>query len=394
MGSIICPNCHSENDQQATVCRFCGSIIFHPELPMGYVLTHGKDSYSIGNVLGAGGFGITYMALDETTKKKVAIKEFFPQQLQPTRHDDCTITIIPNYKNTFENGKKSFISEATMVMAFSDLEHIVKVYKFFEKNNTAYIVMEFVEGRSLKEIMSGNHRFNINELMDSFLPLLKDIGVMHEAGVIHRDIAPDNIIKQTNGSFKLIDFGCARAMENGKSMTVQVKPGFSPIEQLNTHGQGKPTDIYAICATLYYCLSGKLPVRSTERSHVIKIDHNPDPLISIFHLVPNIPEQIGTAIMWGLSLTSENRPQTIEEFLEAAGYGISPPPPPPPPPPQPGGNEKVDPPKTDVKVITQSRSGGNQEELPVKKFSTGYTVMFSILFLLLAIGIMWMLFAV
>lgn len=198
-----------------------------------------------------------------------------------------------------------------MLRAVSQLPSIVHVMDYFEWNQTAYMVMEYLDGSTLHQVMQTVERINPDTLIPKFLPLMRDLGSLHDAGVLHRDIAPDNIMWMPDGSLKLLDFGCARSLEDGRSMTVVLKPGFAPIEQYQTRGQGSYTDLYALCATIYYCITGKIPPASPERL-TSTFDGQPDPLLAPSEMGVSIQPEQEQILMWGLALQPSVRPQSME----------------------------------------------------------------------------------
>lgn len=229
--------------------------------------------YVIQEVLGQGGFGITYLGIDKLYGNKVAIKEYYPQEIAMRKaqyEDVVTVTSIEE-KNNYDKGKKRFLDEAQVMARFNKNEGIVKILDFFEANNTAYIVMEYLEGITLKQYLGKYGVIQFRNLIEMMLPLLEALIEIHSQGLIHRDISPDNIMVQHNSKLKLMDFGAARDYtESGnKSLTVILKPGYAPPEQYQTHGvQGPWTDIYALCATIYKCLTGITPPDAIARGKV------------------------------------------------------------------------------------------------------------------------------
>ena len=280
-----------------------------------HILKYGKilnNRYVIEEVLGEGGFGITYKGIDRLLDVEVAIKEYFPQGFV-TRNNvysqEITITQM-KYEDLFYKGKQRFLSEARVLAKFNKEPGIVSVTDFFEENNTAYIVMEYLDGITLKGYMEYNGLLSVNDILELMVPLMKALDVVHKAGLIHRDISPDNIMLLGNGGVKLMDFGAARMYtEYGqKSLSIMLKHGYAPEEQYRTHGvQGPWTDIYALSATIYKCITGITPLESLQRVLA-------DTLQS--------PSQLGIAIQpWqeyallkGLSVRQEDRYQNIQEF--------------------------------------------------------------------------------
>ena len=270
--------------------------------------------YTIEGVLGQGGFGITYLGMDELHKKKVAIKEFFPQGIV-TRNieyeDTVTVTLVGEKEN-YDKGKERFLKEAQTMAMFSKDKGIVKALDFFEINNTAYIVMEYLEGVTLKQYLRENKRIAAEDLVELLVPLIEALDEIHSQGLIHRDISPDNIMVLPDGRIKLMDFGAARDYtEFGeKSLSIVLKPGYAPPEQYQTHGvQGPWTDIYALCATMYKCITGENPPDAIDRvidDHLKKI--------SEFGIV--IPPQEEAAIIKGMSVSAKDRYQDIKDLCE------------------------------------------------------------------------------
>lgn len=270
--------------------------------------------YTIEGVLGQGGFGITYLGMDELHKKKVAIKEFFPQGIV-TRNieyeDTVTVTLVGEKEN-YDKGKERFLKEAQTMAMFSKDKGIVKVLDFFEINNTAYIVMEYLEGVTLKQYLRENKRIDAEDLVELLVPLIEALDEIHSQGLIHRDISPDNIMVLPDGRIKLMDFGAARDYtEFGeKSLSIVLKPGYAPPEQYQTHGvQGPWTDIYALCATMYKCITGENPPDAIDRlvdDHLKKI--------SAFGFT--VSPQIEEAIIKGMSVAAKDRYQNVGDFCE------------------------------------------------------------------------------
>ena len=270
--------------------------------------------YVIQEVLGQGGFGITYLGIDKLYGNKAAIKEYYPQEIAMRKaqyEDVVTVTSIEE-KNNYDKGKKRFLDEAQVMARFNKNEGIVKILDFFEANNTAYIVMEYLEGITLKQYLGKYGVIQFRNLIEMMLPLLEALIEIHSQGLIHRDISPDNIMVQHNGKVKLMDFGAARDYtESGnKSLSVILKPGYAPPEQYQTHGvQGPWTDIYALCATIYKCLTGITPPDAIARVMDDKFK-GPDQLDG--KLSPDIKK-----ILWkGMNIFPEERYQDIGEFGE------------------------------------------------------------------------------
>ena len=265
-GRKICNNCFRQIKTEP--CKYCGykKSAYRPEagiLPVGTVL---KKRYCIGEVLGKGGFGVTYKAFDTVDSKIVAVKEYYPSGLV---HRDTGTTQISvsskQYEDNFKVGADKFFEEAKMVSRFNGNPNIVNVYEFFYENGTVYFAMEYLDGVDLKHFVKErggklpqeNVLYIANIITDALL-------IAHSMNVLHRDISPDNIFILNNGEVKLIDFGAARQVlaEQSKSISVILKQGFAPLEQYQRRGkQGPWTDIYALGALFTMCLPARCRMR-------------------------------------------------------------------------------------------------------------------------------------
>jgi len=307
---MTCPFCGAEVGN-ATICPQCGATLTIPSLslslPLGTKLFGGK--YSVGKVLGQGGFGITYMGADTVLSRPVAIKELFPEgcqrngtTVQPTR--------IP--PSDFSSMKQRFLEEARLL---ASLNHpgIVKVYDFFEENNTAYMVMEFLRGKSLAKLVEERGgALSEQEAVGYILKVCEALDVVHKAGYLHRDIKPENIIVCEDGRVVLIDFGAARAYMAGKTgrMTVILTPGFAPYEQYATMARFGPTlDIYALGATLYYLLTGEVPISAPDRAIGVELK-------GVREINGRVSRQVEEAVMKAMAMRVEERPQSVGEFVQ------------------------------------------------------------------------------
>lgn len=267
-----CMGCMKEFGLEYDVCPHCGYIVgTKPEIKMhlksGTVLS---SRYILGKVLGYGGFGVTYIAWDNRLNRPVAVKEFFPHALSTRSEGTLKVSCYDKKSEEFfQNGKKKMIDEGNTLSGFSSNENIVNIFDCFEENNTAYIVMEYLEGKDIKAYLhEKGGKLTVKEAIGIILPVLNALEDMHKVKLIHRDISPDNIFLCSNGKIKLLDFGSARiAVQNAeKSLSVIIKPGFAPKEQyLSRSNQGPWTDVYATCATLYKLITGITPPDSTAR---------------------------------------------------------------------------------------------------------------------------------
>lgn len=275
---------------------------------------HKLGEYIIQSVLGHGGFGITYLAKDTRLASLVAIKEYFPQAYsERTRH--ATIRPIANAEGALESyrwGLQQFLKEAQALAQFKH-NHIVRVLRFLEANGTAYMVMEYEEGEALTGLLRKHGGF-LNEptLLGIFLPILGGLQAVHDAGLLHLDIKPDNIYMRANGQPMLIDFGSARRAKTGDAgERISLTPGFCAIEQYPNHGEVGPwSDVYSIGATLYRCITGRLPTDARERQDVAtRTTVDPLPPATSFDR-PLYTPCIRTTIDRALCLNADDRPQS------------------------------------------------------------------------------------
>ena len=276
-------------------------------------LTGTLKSYSIGRVLGQGGFGITYEATSEFGER-VAIKEYFPLTWV-IRVTGKQVVAKTDQETVYQKGLQSFSNEARMLAGIDDLNTVVKVMDCFHENGTAYLVMEFLDGMSLKakaEACGG--RIPAEELLPKLRPVIADLEQLHQRGMLHRDIAPDNLIWTTEDRIKLIDFGAARRMEENRKLTMLAKPGFAPIEQYTSGGQGTWTDVYALCATMYYLLTGRIPTPAPDRLYD-ESSNLPSPI----SLGVGLTQEEEDAITHGLAVQPKQRTQTMGQLLDALG---------------------------------------------------------------------------
>lgn len=243
LGKGLCPNCMSMEPElppgQDTrgSCSHCGGDLYKQNppqlLPVGTVLNCGEHSYHLGTVLGQGGFGVTYIGYDPAAGRKVAVKEYFPTRCAQRADDGRTVEPLPGMEETYAGGRYSFVKEARVLSELEGMPSVVQALAYVETNNTAYLIMEYLDGTPLYRMVDPKtgKRIPAEKLLPPLKKLLYDISRLHDKKVIHRDIAPDNIMWMPDGSLKLLDFGSARSMEDGKSMTVMLKHGFAPVEQ-------------------------------------------------------------------------------------------------------------------------------------------------------------------
>lgn len=293
--------------------RECEGEAYH--LGCGTIL---KDRYEIISVIGFGGFGTIYKAMDCVLKQVVAIKEYYPTiflnrifpEKQVEVYDEKNIEL-------FEKGKREFLEEARNLAKFTEYPNIVHVFDFFEENNTAYLIMEFLEGCNLREYLQSNKKsgvlFSLETSLQIIQCVLSALKAIHTSNIIHRDVKPANIFICKNGTVKLIDLGAARFAdnENEKTRTIIITPGYAPAEQYQVKSkQGAYTDIYAVGAVLYEMLTGIKPDESINRK--VK-DEVLEPQI----LNKSIPNNVNSAIMRAMAIQPEIRFKNVELFSNA-----------------------------------------------------------------------------
>lgn len=280
-----------------------------------------NNQYQIENVIGEGGFGITYSAYDNYLRIKVAIKEYFPSQFasRNTFTGNNKISVIAGENQVlYEEGLKNCEYEGERLTKLSTMNGIVSVLNFFKENNTAYMVMEYIEGYTLKEFLENKKGIiSWEETLQMMHPVIISLKKVHEEGIIHRDISPDNIMISSKGEIKIIDFGAARYANDGKSKTIMLKHGYAPPEQYYKHGnQGPWTDVYALCAVMYRMLTGK---KLPDAMSIIANTEVKDP-ISKYAFVPTYIE---TIINKGTEVDIENRIKAIDELEQYLYHNIS-----------------------------------------------------------------------
>ncbi|MGN0435758.1 MAG: serine/threonine protein kinase, partial [Wujia sp.] len=321
-----CPNCMQQLSGPVDRCEQCGFDIAN------YVerntclkpFTVLQNKYMIGRVIGVGGFGITYIGWDLNLQTYIAIKEYFPESFasRDTSVSAENTIVSPNEdkKEIYDKGLKRYVEEAQNLSKFYRLEGIVSVKDFFYDNGTAYIVMEYINGINLKEFLKNSGgRLDEATVLTLMKPVLESLYQIHNAGLIHRDISPDNIMVDGDGKIKLIDFGSARgnAAETDKTYTVILKHGYAPSEQYYAKGnQGPWTDIYSICATMYKMLTGQVPPNSIER-----MDNDEYKNPSAWGV--NVSQRTEMVLAKGLAVKASDRYQNIYDLLTDL-YGTAP----------------------------------------------------------------------
>lgn len=325
-GKTQCMGCMQFYNAEFDVCPFCG---YQKDTPVkapwhikpGTLLV---GRYVIGRVVGYGGFGVTYIAWDTMLKRRIAIKEYLPSEFATRMADEQEIMLLDGEKqlSQYQKGLDRFLQEGKRLAQVGDISGIVHMYNCFQANGTAYITMEFLDGRTLEEYLAEKGHLTEQETLDLMMPVLEALQSVHEKGIIHRDISPDNIFLTADNEghlhAKLIDFGASRfaTTSHSKSLTVLIRPGYSPEEQYRSNGQqGTFTDVYAVAACMYRMVTGQQPPDALERRSRIEAK-KPDLLQEPGRLNPDLSSNFETALLNALNVRVEDRTASISDFQE------------------------------------------------------------------------------
>ena len=297
----------------------CGRCGYDPEQAehQEFVLQPGtilKGQYLVGRVLGQGGFGITYIGWDLALERKVAIKEYFPTGCagRKTQTGEIQWYASEQAGAAKSSGRDMFLKEARKMSKVSQVAQVVHVLDLFQENDTAYIIMDFIEGQTLKAKLTQTGPMDWEAVKAIFLPVIGSMEQVHRAGLVHRDLSPDNLMLLPDGSTKILDLGAAKDLElnSGASSMLVAKGGFSPIEQYTQRGGSGPwTDVYAMAATMYYTLTGKLPLPAIDRVEKDAIDWSLPQLEAL-------PAPVLQAMQHAMALNPEDRTRTMEQFAQ------------------------------------------------------------------------------
>lgn len=315
---VRCLNCMKEYGEEYEICPHCGYVRGTPAKEP-YMLTPGivlAERYIIGSVLGSGGFATTYRAWDKRLDTMVAIKEYYPSGLVNRVTGRKEVILCKSSANgvaEYRRGLARFLEEAQNTAKFNKHENIIHVYDFFEENQTAYYVMEYLDGMDLSHYLKQEGgSIDVDTTTTILLSVIQALKAVHGAGIIHRDISPDNIFLCANNKVKLFDFGAARfsAGEEEGEYDIVLKPGYAPPEQYEKKSkQGPWTDIYALGATMYRAITGVLPDESKDRVDEDKVRRPRE-------IKPEIPEYIDACLTRAMSLEPAFRFKTAEQFEE------------------------------------------------------------------------------
>ena len=304
----ICPHCGREK---------AGQLTWSKALAPGTIL---NNKILIGNILGKGGYGITYIGYDMLLEYRVAIKEFFPDEMVDRAEDGKTVLVLDEVNGEeYQRETTAYLREARVLAEFSKFPGIVAIKDLFYENNTGYLIMEFLENGNLRKYVDSQGGWlDVKEALELMEPVISVLGRLHKSGLIHRDISPDNIMMDEDGSMKLIDFGGSKKVGLNNQQVFLGKWGFAPLEQMlsKLSEQGPWTDIYGICATLYCIMTSEVPQASYERNEK-------DELIDIAQYNINIDKKVAAGIMKGLAMNAKDRQQSIDELYKDL-YGVYP----------------------------------------------------------------------
>lgn len=316
-----CMGCMAEYDNSLEECPFCGygndmepgeSIHLTPGSKINY-------RYIVGKALGSGGFGITYIGWDTLLEQKVAIKEYLPSEFSTRIPGNTQVSIMRGEKaEQYYSGLNKFVDEAKSLARFQDEPGIIRVTDAFKDNNTAYLVMEYLEGETLSKYLERKGTIPAVEAIQMLIPIMESLKKIHKMGMLHRDISPDNIYLLKDGTVKLIDFGASRFATTAysRSLTVVVKAGYSPEEQYRSRGeQGAYTDVYALAATLYTMMTGIVPPDAMKRRIMLE-NKGKDPIVSPRKLVKGMSKSIENTLMNALNVRLEDRTKDVDSFLK------------------------------------------------------------------------------
>ena len=315
-----CMGCMELYDPGYGVCPHCGYLDGTPadeavHMSPGTVL---ESRYVIGKVLGYGGFGATYIAWDPVLEQKVAIKEYLPSEFSTRMPGEATVTVFGGDRSEqFREGMEKFVEEAKRLSQFRSEPGIVKIFDSFQANSTAYIIMEYLDGETLTSYLDREGAVSEETAISMLRPVMQSLQAVHAEGLLHRDIAPDNIFITKDGDVKLIDFGASRyaTTSHSRSLTVIIKPGYSPEEQYRSHGdQGPHTDVYSLAAVMYKMLTGVTPPDALERRAMIETK-NKQILKDIHKLHKDVSPSVQNAVLNALNIQISDRTADVTTFL-------------------------------------------------------------------------------
>ncbi len=315
MSKVFCPYCMKPTEGK--ICSHCAKSLDYAartyHLPLATILSNDKgEEYLIGAALSQGSFNITYAALSLKNNQLVAIKEYFPHMW--VKRTEKTVVVKPSQEENFANVLEKSIKEHSKLADVGQMPTVVKILDSFKDNGTAYLVMEYVEGKSLEQVVKEQGKIPAEDFLPMLPKLLDDLEILHSVEIFHSDISPDNIILMPNGQLKLLGFGFKhdKIVDNDSS---GYKETFYPIEYYSDRmKQGAFTDVYFICGTIYYCLTGTMAEFALKR-----IFKENDDLTPPNTLGAGLTKRKEAALIRGLGLRPNDRWQSIQSFREAFG---------------------------------------------------------------------------
>lgn len=311
----LCMGCMNQMDEKLTVCPHCGfnEAALRQE---SYYLKPGTiigGKYIVGKALSYGGYTVTYIGMDAEKNRKVMIKEYLPSDFSTRSEGDTEVTIYSGDAcEQFEQGLTTFLNEANRIGQLHNTQGIMRVYDCVAENDTGYVISEYLEGKTLKQIMEEGKRFPVQEAKEFVCRILEGLRQVHPLNIIHCDISPETILVTNTGEIKLLDFGATRYVTtaNSKSLAIILKQGFAPEEQYRSRGERGPwTDVYALGAVMYYMITGVVPVESVDRALM-------DELKEPSKLGIQIPPNIENALMNALNVYQKDRTPSAEIFYQ------------------------------------------------------------------------------
>ena len=318
-----CMKCMHALAAGETFCSECGrpygSVETEPFALKPGTILDGK--YLVGEMLGQGGFGITYIGFDLLLEQKVAIKEYYPMSTGMVSRENSTTVVWSSavmQKSGMEKGFDSFLKEARKMAKLGGIPGVVGVKSVFIQNETAYIVMDFIEGETLLKKLQREGPMDYGTCISLMTPIMQALAEVHKHGIIHRDISPDNIMVQSDGKLILLDLGAAKDLDiQGKDGNVQssqmvAKHGFSPVEQYGQAGKIGPwTDVYAMAATIYYCCTGVLPPSATDRM-----------IEDTLTCRPRLTKEQFDVLAFCMNVLPQKRPQNMDALLQIVTHPV------------------------------------------------------------------------
>lgn len=311
----LCMGCMNEIEDHLSTCPYCGfnETTLRQE---SYYLDPGTiigGKYIVGRVLSYGGHTVSYMGMDAEMNRKVIVKEYLPSDFSTRSEGEKDVTIYSgDGQEQFEQGLTNFLNEANRIQQLQNAKGIAKVYDCLAENETGYVISEYVEGRTLKEILDGGKRYSAEEAADFIRQILAGLADVHRMDIVHCDISPETIMVTDSGEIKLTDFGATRYVTtaNSKSLSIILKRGYAPEEQYRSKGvRGPWTDVYALGAVMYLMITGEVPQESVERALS-------DDLKEPSKMGIDIPKNIENALMNALNVYQQDRTQSAEAFLQ------------------------------------------------------------------------------